>query len=199
VTEATTHDRQERLTLEKLLAVIEEAKAAWQETGRPFPMTSDDWIVEARIAGFSADKAQEGNFTGHDVYLQAKAAQAIRQREQQDREHLAAEIAKRMIEARPAVADEDPSRIANEISCEFRRMLAALDEAKATSLANKMTRDEVESRTKLAHHVVRNVMEKQRWKTPVPLVDTKTGPGGGLWLTAEGTAVASLIDKKILP
>jgi len=170
-----------------------EAREDWiATTGHPMPDTFEEIEVSARLAGWNAAEAVAGEYTLAQLYGQATAAKILRDQRVEDE-------ARARLAASSCSTVSEESRIANSLTTESRLVLAALDEWEADSLTNKMTRADIAARTGLSECVLRNVMERQLPKATVAMVQTKPGSGGGVWLTPEGTAVASTIDKKILP
>jgi hypothetical protein len=186
----------------EIAKALAEDQAAWQAaTGRPMPMNLDELVIEARVAGMNDDDLDNPSplKNGYRGTLTEATVRKIHRDER-----IADEVAAQVAVAERLAPPSEPTvseaiRIANALSTKSRKALAALDEWGANSLGNKMTREDIEDRTHLSRSSVRNVMERELLRQGVALVATKTGPSGGVWLTPEGAAVASTIDKKILP
>jgi hypothetical protein len=99
----------------------------------------------------------------------------------------------------PAPPVDEYHRLANNLSQAARMTLAALDEWTAYKAADQITRSTIEDRTRLSLAVIRRVMERELPYLQPQLVQSKTGPAGGYWLTPEGRLVAATIAKTILP
>jgi len=186
----------------EMAQAIAEEQAAWQAaTGRPMPMNLDELVIEARVAGMNDDDLDNPSTfkKGYDGILREATVRKIHRDERiADDIAVQAAVAERVAPTiEPTVSGE--MRIGNALSTNTRKVLAALDEWGANTLGNNMTRGGIEERTRLSECEVRNVMNRELPRQAVALVATKTGPGGGVWLTPEGAAVASTIDKKILP
>ena len=187
---------------EAIAEALREEQAAWlKATGRKMPMNAEECVIEARVAGMSdEDLENPSDLTrGYEGICRAATVRKIlRDEKVADVITVQVAVAERLASvSEPAVSEE--TRIANALSTNTRKVLAALDEWGANTLGNNMTRDGIEERTRLSECEVRNVMNRELPRQVVALVATKTGPGGGVWLTPEGAAVASTIDKKILP
>ncbi len=178
-------------------AIAEEREEWLRATGRPMPMNVDDCVIEARIAGFTAAEAEAGDFRLDAIKRQATAEKILR--DQQVEGEARARLAVVAASPSPWPPVDSPERIANEISSEFRKVLATLHEGGAMGLADCMKRPAIEDRSGLTGCRVRHVLQQQSRRITPSLIETRTGAGGGVWLTAEGSLVASLIDKNILP
>jgi len=178
-------------------AIAEEREEWLASTCRPMPMNADDCVIEARVAGFTAAEAEAGDFRLDAIKRQATAAKILRDQRVEDEARARLAVAAATPSPWPPV--DSPERIANEISGEFRKVLATLHEGGAMGLADCMKRSAIEERSGLTDCRVRNVLEKQSPRIMPSLTETQPGAGGGVWLTAEGSLVASLIDKNILP
>jgi len=99
----------------------------------------------------------------------------------------------------PAPPVDEYHRLADELSPSARKVLAALHEFDAKSLADKLTRQAIADRTLLTLNVIRRVFENELPYVQPALVQTRPGTAGGCWLTPEGMLLAVTIDKKILP
>jgi len=175
-------------------AIAEEREEWRRVTGRPMPMNVDDCVIEARIAGFTAAEAEAGDFRLDAIKRQAVAEKILRDQRVEDEARARTVLSPSLW---PPV--DSPERIASDLSGEFRKVLATLHEGDAMGLADCMKRPAIEERSGLTDCRVRNVLQVQSRRITPSLIETRTGAGGGVWLTAEGSLVASLIDKNILP
>lgn len=178
-------------------AIAEEREEWLRDTGRPMPMNVDDCVIEARIAGLTAAEAEAGDFRLDAIKRQATAEKILRDQRVED--DARARLAVVAASPSPWPPVDSPERIANKISGEFRKVLATLHEGDAMGLADCMKKEAIAERSCLTECRLRHVLEKQSPRITPSLIETKTGAGGGVWLTAEGTLVASLIDRNILP
>ena len=181
-------------------AVEEDQAEYFAATAQVLPTTLDDMdkiITQARVAGFSAAEAEAGEYTLAAIHRQAVAAKILRDQRVEDEARARLAVATASPSPWPPI--NSPERIANEISAEFRKVLATLHEGVAMGLADCMKKLAIEERSGLTVCRLRHVLEKQSPRITPPLIKTRTGDGGGVWLTAEGSLVASLIDKNILP
>lgn len=99
----------------------------------------------------------------------------------------------------PAPPVDEYHRLAENLSQAARMILATLDEWTAYQAADQITRRTIEDQTRLSLAVIRRVMEQELPYVQPQLVQSKTGPAGGYWLTPEGRLVAATIAKTILP
>jgi hypothetical protein len=188
-------------------AIADDREEWLRDTGRPMPMNARQLVIEAGVAGISREdiaqaeeRAQKtgDRFGYEEVKQESTVAKILRDQHIADEITVQVAVAERLAPAsEPTVSDD--TRIAIALTMNCRKVLAALDEWGVHSLGDSMTRKGIEERTHLSDCEVRNVMERELPRQVVALVATKTGPGGGVWLTPEGAAVASAIDKKILP
>lgn len=188
-------------------AIADEQEEWLRATGRPMPMNAGQLVIEALTTGMSREDIAQADeraqktgdrFGYEEVKQESTVAKILRDQHIADEITVQVAVAERLASVSdPAVSEE--TRIANALSTNTRKVLAALDEWGASTLGNNMTRDGIEERTRLSECEMRNVMNRELPRQVVALVATKTGPGGGVWLTPEGAAVASTIDKKILP
>ena len=185
----------------RIAKAIEEDHAEYfAATGQVLPTTLDDMngiVTQARVAGWTAAESEAGEYTLAAIHRQAVAAKILRDQRVEDEARTRLAVAAASPSPWPPV--DSPERIANEISGEFRKVLATLREGGAIGLADCMKRLAIEERSGLTACRVRHVLEEQSPRITPSLIETKTGAGGGVWLTAEGSLVASLIDKNILP
>jgi hypothetical protein len=180
--------------------MLREIDAEWKvETGQPMPRGVDEVVIAARMAGFSADYAETGNYTLNEVYRQAIAAKKLTDNQAVNRKLMAAEIAQEMAAIDPDLVGDRWEKILGQISLEAKKTLVALRSLVAVSRDQPARRSEVAELAGLSANQVRRVLERELPYLGVDLFESIPGCRGGLWLTHEGAIVADKIDDKILP
>lgn len=177
-------------------AALVEAEADYQsETGERMPRTSEEMVVAARLAGWTAAEAEGGEYNLDQIHRQLIAGKRLDQRQ-------ATALVNAVRVADSAALVDKYQRAADALSLNGKKIIAFLMANDAHRESDAAPRRLIvdDKNLRLSEPQVKAAIEHH-----IPRVAAQLGaaiicgkPSRGTWLTPEGVEVAKRIDKKIL-